>query len=68
MAQVLAIKNHSYAGRKRYVGETYEANDLHVSFLQTARLANPLEDGSPVEPGEPKPKRRYRRRDIRAET
>lgn len=63
MIKVKSIKEHNYAGRRRYAGEVYEAEDRYVKVLITVGFVE-------VEgPGDSKPDSAptYKRRDLRAQ-
>lgn len=63
--KLTALKRHRYAGKMYDAGESYEAKDKDVKVL-TAVGFSALSDDPTLE--QPKPKRKYRRRDMQAET
>jgi hypothetical protein len=81
---LIALKTHHYAGQQHKAGEAYEARTARDARLLKAlgyvaeenasanTPASPLPAPEPSPPGEVsddyKPKRRYRRRDLTAET
>lgn len=66
---LIATKSLAYAGKRREVGELFEANNRDARILVAigkAKLANVA--AAPVVDDEPKPvKRAYKRRDMKAE-
>jgi hypothetical protein len=73
---VETIKQHKYGGRKRTVGQRYEAARAHLPILIKARWVKIIEPkpvpalvpASGPEPRPPmKPTRNYKRRDLTAE-
>jgi hypothetical protein len=77
--RVIVLKNHSYGGAKYKVGEAYEAQDKYAKVLILAKVVKPMSEEDFVtraidtiataltDADEPRPKRRYRRRDLEAE-
>jgi hypothetical protein len=81
MTRVMALKPHSYAQKNRVKGEKYDARPEDVRLLELMKLVRRDEPETPamiapdlqpevsypvVEPTK-QPKRRYRRRDMKAE-
>jgi hypothetical protein len=58
MVRVRALKNHSYAGRKRKIGDIYEAPEAFVKILRLGGIAA-------VVP-EPKPEPKYKAKVVAA--
>jgi len=63
MVQMVALRDFERvsAGERLAAGEVFEAHDVEAIGLERYGKAKPVADV------EPKPKRRYRRRDLRAE-
>ncbi len=71
MVQVVALKAHRYAQRRRETGERYPARLADLRFLERAgwaRKAPEQEAEASPAPGARDPKGRYRRRDMRADS
>lgn len=78
MMELVAIKSLAYAGKRREVGESFEASNRDARILVAIRKAKVAEvvkpvvapvaqDESEVEENTAPRKRPYRRRDMRAE-
>jgi len=67
MTKLIAEKPIYYAGRTRRRGEVFDATEAHAAILLLTRNVKAWE---PEEVAEPlaKPRRKYKRRDIQAET
>jgi hypothetical protein len=63
--QVIALKDHDWAGQPRKTGETYEVdpNDVRFDALLSLKLA---ELATETQLEEPPAKRKYNRRDMTA--
>jgi hypothetical protein len=64
MATVLVrtVKEHRYAGRRRQIGDVYDADARFLSMLRAMHYVETAEEAEP-----PKRKRTYKRRDLTAE-
>jgi hypothetical protein len=64
--QVIALKDHDWAGQPRKTGETYEVdpNDVRFDALLSLKLATLVDEKVHLE--EPPAKRKYNRRDMTA--
>lgn len=79
MKPAVALKDHVYAGRMRRKGQIYSVGDGHVRVLEAlgqiriqpekevVKIPVPITVEPDMSEEPPKPKRRYRRRDMEAE-
>lgn len=69
MTKLIAEKAVFYAGRTRRKGEVFEATRPHAALLLKTRQvrAHAEPEAVPAEPVAARPRRQYRRRDMRAE-
>jgi hypothetical protein len=66
--QVIALRDHEWAGEPRKLGETYEVDPSDVRFDALITIGHAkIADVQPSAPNpEPPSKGRYQRRDLRA--
>lgn len=64
MVQMIALADFRYARRDLRAGDAFEASDRDAGILRTVRRARFADDETP---SQDRPRRRYRRRDLRAE-
>ena len=67
MTQLIADKLVFYAGRTRRKGEVFTATPAHAALLLKTRSVRVYESAAETAPTVAKPRRQYRRRDMRAE-
>lgn len=72
MTQLIAQSPVFYRGRTRRKGEVFDASDAHAKLLLKTRQVRIYEDPAAaplvVDDNASKPRRQYRRRDMRAES
>jgi hypothetical protein len=67
MQKLIAEKAVYYAGRTRRKGEVFDALPAHAALLLRTRQVRAWKAEEVAEPTVTKPRRQYRRRDMRAE-
>lgn len=67
MTQLIAQSPVFYAGRTRRKGEVFEASEAHAALLLKTRQVRAVQEAMDPPATVAKPRRQYRRRDMRAE-
>lgn len=65
MIELISLRPHRYGGKQYQIGDSFQANPLHVHMLTFIGRAKKPDDTAKVATA-PKAKRTYRRRDMRA--